>query len=537
MAEMKFLFQEEEDAMDCVTRLAGPLHLVAPHHALCHEFLHNHYDPQLEERSRPHASHVKTVKMPLTPPDAPPADVCLALQISRLLDCMHPSLSAYRIDLLTRSFEEVKAVLGAGWAGPLQQAHEPWFNMDAAWVESWAKPFAPPELRLPPPNPYLPTDFTVKALTSTQEPSSHRAEGGGRGGAATSPQPKRATRNSAAGGRGATHAPDPVAAAAGGGGKAVNGVHAVGGEGARGALMASDAEEVKLRRQQVVHQVAEQLSGLAAAQGLPMVLASPPDLVLDQPGLRVWHKLDRSFLTPRASACFRLHSPGWSSSPAACALTQLALRLVEDSLNEDAYQADVAGLHYSTSPEGRAVLSVLLTADASGSRLRGVSRVPLYTLTACSPPPVPPGVELKVEGFSHRQPLLALRLVRCLTAATFPGAAWGNVHEVLCRKYRNSCMQVDKHANYQRLFALTASSWHWQEVAAALEEAREEQVAQHVQQALASCHLEVLVTGNMERGEALALAAQAQQAVGGGCSLAGAGRTATAACSCPLARA
>ncbi|KAL6745941.1 Metalloenzyme, LuxS/M16 peptidase-like protein, partial [Haematococcus lacustris] len=205
-------------------------------------------------------------------------------------------------------------------------------------------------------------------------------------------------------------------------------------------------------------------------------------------GLRVWHKLDRSFLTPRASACFRLQSPGWSSSPAACALTQLALRLVEDSLNEDAYQADVAGLHYSTSPEGRA------------------------------------GVELKVEGFSHRLPLLALRLVRTLAAATFPGAAWGNVHEVLCRKYRNSCMQVDKHANYQRLFALTAGSWHWQEVAAALEEAREEQVAHHVQQALASCHLEVLVTGNMERGEALALAAQAQQAVGGGCSLAGAGR-------------
>ncbi|KAL6750721.1 Metalloenzyme, LuxS/M16 peptidase-like protein [Haematococcus lacustris] len=46
MAEIKFLFQEEE-AMDCVRRLAGPLHLVAAQHALCHEFLPNDYVPQL----------------------------------------------------------------------------------------------------------------------------------------------------------------------------------------------------------------------------------------------------------------------------------------------------------------------------------------------------------------------------------------------------------------------------------------------------------------------------------------------------------
>ncbi|KAL6745152.1 hypothetical protein V8C86DRAFT_3124692 [Haematococcus lacustris] len=70
----------------------------------------------------------------------------------------------------------------------------------------------------------------------------------------------------------------------------------------------------------------------------------------------------------------------------------------------------------------------------------------------------PSSVEVKVERFSHRQPLLALRLVRTLPDANFPGAAWANVHEVLCRKYCNSCMQVDEHANYQRLFALSGGS-------------------------------------------------------------------------------
>ncbi|KAL6753683.1 hypothetical protein V8C86DRAFT_3139772 [Haematococcus lacustris] len=46
--ELKFLFQlEEEEAMDCVRSLAGPLHLVAAQHALCHEFLPNDFVPQL----------------------------------------------------------------------------------------------------------------------------------------------------------------------------------------------------------------------------------------------------------------------------------------------------------------------------------------------------------------------------------------------------------------------------------------------------------------------------------------------------------
>ncbi|KAL6752094.1 hypothetical protein V8C86DRAFT_3105502 [Haematococcus lacustris] len=35
--------------------------------------------------------------------------------------------------------------------------------------------------------------------------------------------------------------------------------------------------------------------------------------------------------------------------------------------------------------------------------------------------------------------------------------------------------KVDEHANYQCLFTLTAGSWQWQEVAAALKAATEEQ--------------------------------------------------------------
>ncbi len=66
----------------------------------------------------------------------------------------------------------------------------------------------------------------------------------------------------------------------------------------------------------------------------------------------MWHKLDRSFALPRANVCLRLSSPAWCSGARQAALTHLALKALEDGLTEDAYLAEVAGLHYSTAPEG-----------------------------------------------------------------------------------------------------------------------------------------------------------------------------------------
>ena len=66
----------------------------------------------------------------------------------------------------------------------------------------------------------------------------------------------------------------------------------------------------------------------------------------------MWHKLDATFRTPRANVFFRLSSGALHTSPRAAALSHLFLKLVEDSLTEDTYLADVTDLHYSTAPEG-----------------------------------------------------------------------------------------------------------------------------------------------------------------------------------------
>lgn len=98
-------------------------------------------------------------------------------------------------------------------------------------------------------------------------------------------------------------------------------------------------------------------------------------------GIRMWHKLDSRFAQPRVHAYFRISSSHGYTSPRAAALTHLYLKLVEDALNEDAYLADVAGLHYGLSPEGLA------------------------------------GVEVRLDGFSHKLSLLAERIFRALATA------------------------------------------------------------------------------------------------------------------------
>ena len=58
-----------------------------------------------------------------------------------------------------------------------------------------------------------------------------------------------------------------------------------------------------------------------------------PQLTSDQPGLRLWHKLDQTFRVPRANAYFLLHSPAAYDSPRAAALTHLTLKLLEVCLD------------------------------------------------------------------------------------------------------------------------------------------------------------------------------------------------------------
>lgn len=78
-------------------------------------------------------------------------------------------------------------------------------------------------------------------------------------------------------------------------------------------------------------------------------LEEPPSLVADAPGLQIWHKLDRTFKRPIALAYLCITPRCAYDSARTAALTHLALKLLQDDVNETAYLADVAGLGYDVS--------------------------------------------------------------------------------------------------------------------------------------------------------------------------------------------
>ena len=78
-------------------------------------------------------------------------------------------------------------------------------------------------------------------------------------------------------------------------------------------------------------------------------LEDPPSLIADAPGLQIWHKLDRTFKRPIALAYLCITPRCAYNSARTAALTHLALKLLQDDVNETAYLADVAGLGYDVS--------------------------------------------------------------------------------------------------------------------------------------------------------------------------------------------
>ncbi|GAB4823775.1 hypothetical protein N2152v2_010821 [Parachlorella kessleri] len=449
IAGMKFKFQEEEDASDYVTQLATDLHIYPPHHVLLGPYLHQEFDPALSHYPR---------RMTLTPL-LERADVSrhvpltMPLQISKLLGMMTPA--AVRLDLQTSAFERCADAVAAAVPAGCRRDTEPWFGIPYTEVQlpedllqSWESATPSPDLSLPPQNSYLPTDF---ALVSEAEPGAD---------AATSAASKAQLSIGKANGHAAPAAEDSPAA----------GVE---------ALSLSDAA----------------------------VFPTPPALVVDEPGLRLWHKLDATFRLPRTNTYWRLASPLTYDSARSAALAHLTLKLLEDALCETAYLADVAGLHYNTWFEGSQ------------------------------------GLDVKVDGFSHKLPLLCEYIFQTLAGLRPDEDSFQRVREALVRQYHNANMKGLKHASYLRLMTLKDVFWAVEPVLQAGDWGRErhslvqlisqalgeleglgrEDVRRYLPALLSSLHLEAFLHGNIRQGDAVTLGRAVRAALLAGAAAAGNG--------------
>jgi nardilysin len=202
---------------------------------------------------------------------------------------------------------------------------------------------------------------------------------------------------------------------------------------------------------------------------------------------RVWHKLDGlggRFGAPRAAAFWAVTPSSLAAGgPLSEPLTHLVLKLAEDALAETTYLADVAGLRCHTTPEGARF-------------------------------------ELKVDGFSHKLPVLCAELFASLTKlpqlVSSDEARLARVREALLRRLRNALVKPAKHAGYLRLLALRQRATPVEAQLAALQAADSSALAAHAASVLSCCSIDALVMGNLTAEEASALAHAAAVALPAG---------------------
>mmetsp|Transcript_32998 Transcript_32998/g.49849 ORF Transcript_32998/g.49849 Transcript_32998/m.49849 type:complete len:1160 (+) Transcript_32998:129-3608(+) len=76
---------------------------------------------------------------------------------------------------------------------------------------------------------------------------------------------------------------------------------------------------------------------------------SPPSIVLDRPGFRMWHKMDRTWRVPKTFLRLSLVSPNVYRSPRTMTLMRIYERMLYDDLNSYVYDAILAGSSYKVS--------------------------------------------------------------------------------------------------------------------------------------------------------------------------------------------
>ena len=76
-----------------------------------------------------------------------------------------------------------------------------------------------------------------------------------------------------------------------------------------------------------------------------------PVLVHSDPLLDVWYKHFGKFEKPKTNVMCKLSTPAAYASPEAAVMTHLFSMVVEEELNEFAYDADIAGLRYQLSAD------------------------------------------------------------------------------------------------------------------------------------------------------------------------------------------
>ncbi|KAK9279411.1 hypothetical protein L1049_013090 [Liquidambar formosana] len=192
---------------------------------------------------------------------------------------------------------------------------------------------------------------------------------------------------------------------------------------------------------------------------------SAPRCILDEPLMKFWYKLDKTFIVPRANTYFRITLKGGYDTVKSCLLTELFIRLLKDELNEIIYQASVAKLETSLS----------FVSDK---------------------------LELKVYGFNDKLPILLSKVLAIAKSFSPSDDRFKVIKENTERTLKNTNMKPLNHSSYLRLQVLCEHLWDVDEKLCLLNDLSLADLKAFIPKLLSQLYIEGLCHGNLLEEEA-----------------------------------
>eukprot|EP00794_Sanderia_malayensis_P007262 gene7262-8072_t len=195
-----------------------------------------------------------------------------------------------------------------------------------------------------------------------------------------------------------------------------------------------------------------------------------PDLIMDNELFRVWYKQDKRFLLPKACLFFEFSSPLTSSHPRNCALVDIFLHLLQDSLTEFSYDAELAGISYRTELNMH-------------------------------------GIQLRVKGYNSKQSVLLSKIVERMVNLDINPERFDSIKEKISRKLKNfEAEQPHTHAIFYLSYLLSEHAWDKSEILDSLKCITMDKLKQFIPEYLGQMHIEALIAGNVKKEEAVEIA-------------------------------
>lgn len=199
-----------------------------------------------------------------------------------------------------------------------------------------------------------------------------------------------------------------------------------------------------------------------------------PVRLIDEDGLRVWHKQDDEFGVPKADVMINIDAPAAVDTPRHSVMTMLYLGIVDDALNAYAYPARVAGLRYKLYTTGGGLGFSVSGYDEKQHRLIDIIVDNLLGLESIDP-------DVFTRTFAVRK-------------------------ERYMKRWQNSNRRKPfRQANDELTDLLHKQQWRPETLLAHAENVTPEALMKFIPQLLSRSRVEVLVHGNLTAGEAASL--------------------------------